>query len=53
MEVKFPLHQIRRCARAPRRARWHTCNTFGTVASVASRLAPGWPLISRVIKQDV
>ena len=53
VEVKFPLHQIRRCAHAPRRAQWHTCNTFETLASVASRLAPGWPLIARLIKQDV
>lgn len=48
MEVKFPLLQIRRCAANPRRARWPGQNVYCVLASVASRLAPGWPMVTRV-----
>lgn len=49
MEIHFPLKQLRLCAKAPRRAHWHDHNTFETLATIASRLAPGWPLIARLI----
>ncbi len=52
MEVRFPLHQIRRCAANPRRARWPGHNVYQVLASVASRLAPGWPMVTRIRNMD-